>query len=587
MIQRLLWYKFPLVLGATLGMTANAVALDTIPEVATNPTLEVGQEILEFEPNPLVAQNVDTETGSTPVTGVSELSNQDISNSMSQVNSVTQFRDVQPTDWAYEALRGLVERYGCIAGYPNGTYRGNRALTRYEFAAGLYSCLLQIERLITDRVGTADDGISDNDLAVLERLVSEFEAELATLGTRVDNLEARLGEVEENQFSTTTRLAGEVIFGLADAFGDDVDDVNTVFHNRVRLNFLTSFTGKDLLQTRLQSGNVPLLIAGELGTQEGRFTYDGPTGNDVGIDILRYIFPVGENIQVQLLANNALHHYYVDTVNPYFEGRAGGENAISRFAERNPIYRIGPFGAGGAIAFTPTNNLRLDLGYISSEAEDPSNDAGVFNVEGSYSAIGQLTLGSRYKIGLTYVKAYTDGVAADFPTRFVLGGTGTALANLSPAALAAVPGVGAVNGNFGVESDSYGVQTSLGFSDNFVLNGWVGLTEADLVNIQPGTQGEATIWNFALGAAFPNFGGEGNILGIIGGAAPTLRDLEVGGTDIDLPNDDFAYHLEAFYKYRFNDFISVTPGVIWLPAVNQDADNDDVFIGTIRTTFRF
>jgi len=58
-------------------------------------------------------------------------------NSQAQVTSVSQFSDVQPTDWAFQALQSLVERYGCIAGYPNGTYRGNRALTRYEFAAGL------------------------------------------------------------------------------------------------------------------------------------------------------------------------------------------------------------------------------------------------------------------------------------------------------------------------------------------------------------------------------------------------------------------------------------------------------------------
>ncbi|NES87212.1 MAG: S-layer homology domain-containing protein, partial [Moorea sp. SIO2B7] len=56
---------------------------------------------------------------------------------MEQVNKVYQLRDVQPTDWAFEALRNLVERYGCIAGYPNGTFRGNRALSRSEFAAGL------------------------------------------------------------------------------------------------------------------------------------------------------------------------------------------------------------------------------------------------------------------------------------------------------------------------------------------------------------------------------------------------------------------------------------------------------------------
>ena len=50
--------------------------------------------------------------------------------SQEQVTSVTQFSDVQPTDWAYQALSQLVERYGCVAGYPNGTFRGGRAMTR-------------------------------------------------------------------------------------------------------------------------------------------------------------------------------------------------------------------------------------------------------------------------------------------------------------------------------------------------------------------------------------------------------------------------------------------------------------------------
>ncbi|WP_028952941.1 S-layer homology domain-containing protein, partial [Synechococcus sp. CC9616] len=45
-----------------------------------------------------------------------------------QVTSITQFSDVYPTDWAYQALASLIERYGCVAGYPNGTFRGNRAM---------------------------------------------------------------------------------------------------------------------------------------------------------------------------------------------------------------------------------------------------------------------------------------------------------------------------------------------------------------------------------------------------------------------------------------------------------------------------
>ena len=89
----------------------------------------------------------------------------DYAASADQVTSVTQFSDVYPTDWAYQALAGLVETYGCVAGYPNGTFRGNRAMTRYEAAALLNACL--------DRVTEVTDE--------LRRLMAEFETELAIL----------------------------------------------------------------------------------------------------------------------------------------------------------------------------------------------------------------------------------------------------------------------------------------------------------------------------------------------------------------------------------------------------------------------
>src|SRR5919199_3901012 len=68
---------------------------------------------------------------------INQYSNESDDNTVDQVTNVTQLRDVSPGDWAFEALRSLVERYGCIAGYPDGSYRGNRAMSRYEFAAGL------------------------------------------------------------------------------------------------------------------------------------------------------------------------------------------------------------------------------------------------------------------------------------------------------------------------------------------------------------------------------------------------------------------------------------------------------------------
>jgi hypothetical protein len=108
---------------------------------------------------------------------------------MAQVNNVSQLSDVRPNDWAFEALRSLVERYGCIAGYPDGTFRGNRAMSRYEFAAGLNACLQQMERLIA---GVGSDLPSRQDLERLQRLTAEFQPELTALGTRVDNLKVAL-----------------------------------------------------------------------------------------------------------------------------------------------------------------------------------------------------------------------------------------------------------------------------------------------------------------------------------------------------------------------------------------------------------
>ncbi len=66
---------------------------------------------------------------------------------ISEVTSVSQLSDVQPTDWAFQALQSLVERYAYIAGYPNGTFRGNRAMSRFEFAAGLNACLDRVNIL--------------------------------------------------------------------------------------------------------------------------------------------------------------------------------------------------------------------------------------------------------------------------------------------------------------------------------------------------------------------------------------------------------------------------------------------------------
>ena len=224
----------------------------------------------------------------------------DYAASADQVTSVTQFSDVYPTDWAYQALAGLVETYGCVAGYPNGTFRGNRAMTRYEAAALLNSCL--------DRVTEVTDE--------LKRLIAEFETELAILKGRVDGVEARVGELEATQFSTTTKLKGQADFFVGAVTYDDRDDCNkasagacdddaTSFSYRYTLNLNTTFTGKDLLYTRLRTGNMS-----NIWSQDNTYLSDAKSGdNTLKVDKLWYTFPIGEEFKVTVGA--LVENYYM------------------------------------------------------------------------------------------------------------------------------------------------------------------------------------------------------------------------------------------------------------------------------------
>lgn len=484
-----------------------------------------------------------------------------------QVTSVSQLSDVQPTDWAFQSLQSLVERYGCIAGYPDGTYRGNRAMSRYEFAAGLNACLDRVNELIA--AGLADK-VSREDLAVLQRLQEEFAAELATLRGRVDSLEARTAELEANQFSTTTKLTGEAIFNLTDTFGDG-DDSQTVFQQRVRLNFNTSFTGEDLLITRLQVGNVtPFELAG--GTSEAFQAAQvfGDTDSTFTLDTLEYLFPLG-GFDIAIAANAGIFDDFTPTLNPYFEDFDGGSGSISAFGQRNPIYRLGGGQGVGVNYGFFDDTVTVTAGYLAGEGSDPSEGAGLFN--GNYSALGQITWTPTNDIGLafTYLNSFF-GSGGDFGFDNAgdgTGFTGTGLAN----------SIGGLDDDTSVVANSYGIQGTFNATDWLTVSAWGGFTDVILID-----EGDAEIWNYALTLAFPDLFGEGNLGGIVAGAQPYLGGIDIDGVDID---NDIPVHLEAFYKYQLNDNISITPGVIWLINPDQSEANDGRVVGTLRTTFLF
>ena len=541
-MSKLFWRAIkatPVVVGASLLAASSALA-QAAPTPETNKSVDgVLNQIDSYN-----SSSSDTQTGS-----------------LSQVTNVNQLRDVQPTDWAYEALRSLVDRYGCIVGYPNQTYRGNRALSRYEFAAGLNSCLNQIERLIA-----SSEAIMREDLDTLNRLVQEFEAELATLSGRVDNLESRTAFLEDHQFSTTTKLKGEVIFAIADTFGDNPDtnndDTQVTFSDRVRLNFDTSFTGKDRLRTRLEAGNVPRFDDGLTGTDSTRLGFDaftGDDGNDIEVSDLHYRFPIGERVTAWVGTAGLDLDDVFDPNTPILE--SSGSGALSRFNRRNPAVFRGPEGAGIGATVEVIDTLEISALYLAENAFSPEGGEGLFN--GSYSAGAQVFWEPTESLGVdfTYVRSHQTEEDVNLSGSTSSGGAKKPF------------------GDVATNANRFGLGVNYLFNERYNVGGWGGFIDA---STPEDDDLDAQIWTWSANISILDLGREGAVLAFSGGQLPKLS----GGDGIR-KDDETPWIVEGLYKFPINDNIAITPGAYVIFNPDGDGDADNVVVGVIRTTFKF
>jgi hypothetical protein len=458
--------------------------------------------------------------------------------SSEQVTSINQFSDVRPTDWAYQALSNLVERYGCVAGYPNGTYKGGQSMTRFEAAALLNACL--------DRVTETTDE--------LKRLLTEFQSELAVLRGRVDGLEAKVGVLEAQQFSTTTKLKGEANFilggvpGAKTTAGANVG--NTAFNYDLRLNFDTSFTGKDLLRTRLRSGNFsaqPFGSSSSVLKLDKAETYE----NSVQIDRLYYSFPAftkGLTLTAGALVRNTemtwiptayrseILDFFTTAGVPGVYNKATGSGFGAQYVQ--------PGKKGGFVA---------GVNYVAQNGDN--SDTGVFNAQGALNTLAQIgyrapqwgvAFGYRYGTQGTRVRTYNG----------VLGANGTLAAN----------------------------QTSNGYA----INAYWQPQQSGIIPSVSGGYG----WNTVSGPSTPNnatntstwFAGlqwsdvfaKGNGAGIAYGQPGNAAGLSQN-----------AGLLEIFYKYRVSDNISITPAVIYVANNQAFQGASSNWGGVIQTKFTF
>lgn len=505
---------------------------------------------------------------------------------MAQVTSVSQLKDVQPNDWAFQALQSLVERYGCIAGYPNSNYRGNRALTRYEFAAGVNACLDKVNELITTATSNL---VTREDLAILQKLQSEFAPELATLQGRIDNLEAKSGEIKANQFSTTTKLSGLLIVGVQGRTsnrGDvnprdgqkDTSDAgtNTNVISLAQLYLTSQITPRSYLFTGLLDGK---------GTTAPRFT-NSVSRNDV---LLGYEFPTDgltiSDLNFHWLVTDKLA-VMVGTEGvsmPYaFRGPNRVESAatgpLSYFAQRNPILNIG-YGHGGiAIDWQFAKRASLQAIYTSYKPENPAQGSGLFDGNTTTGVQLLLTPTDTLDLSLYYVNNYSsNGCLLTFVGDECLTTVNTATGKSAP-----------------LQTNAVGATLTWQISPRLSAGAWGGYTKSYI----PGQSGNVETTNYMVFLNFPDLLKKGNLGGIYVGQPPkiTSSNLPVGNNVPDFINTGLGRaggepgtttQIEAFYRFKLTDNISITPGIIHILEPGHTPASDSVTIGILRSTFTF
>lgn len=518
----------------------------------------------------------------------------DYSASGEQVTSINQFADVQPYDWAYQALSNLIERYGCVAGYPSGSYLGNRAMTRFEAAALLNACL--------DRVTEVTDE--------LRRLLKEFEQELAVLKGRVDGLEARVGELEATQFSTTTKLVGQATMVVGangyggdarDAFDNDRADAAsrsdgaTVFNYDLRLDLNTSFTGEDLLKTRLRAGNFggsPFGGGGYVGldAMEVAFGEEGDE-DEVNIDRLYYQFPVGAEVTVTAGAKVRQDDmlavwpsaYPADTIIDFFT-YAGAPGAYS--------LTLG----GGAGIWWEDNGWSISASYVSANADNGNSNRDDALVDAT-GGIGTDAAASNGTAQIAYATEQW-GIAAAYSYTSGDNGAGLYAGNATPLAVA-LSTTGTTN-SYGVsawwspEDSGWWPSISAGWGYNNINEN----NDSNLID-------SAASQSWYVGLQWEGAFVEGNAFGFAVGQPTFVTAVDYDNDVTPSDDDDFVadgnYAFELWYKFQVTDNISVTPAVFYLsrplgditdggPAFGGGRGDDNHFHnfgGLVKTTFKF
>jgi len=461
-------------------------------------------------------------------------------------SEVQSFSDVYPTDWAFQALTSLADRHGCAVSNPSGS------ITRYEAATLLDKCLGNIAQVNEEE----------------RRLINEFAPELAVIKGRIDGLESRVGEFEAGQFSKTTKLTGKAAFILGQVNQPGNSDDALTMEYSYTMNMNTSFTGRDKLYARIKTGNVNGWFGNKV---EGTYLSDQGQGdacvsvtsatscsddyNYLQVDKLWYEFPMGDSFKAWI--GPRIENYYMLASAPSIY-----KPVLKQFALGGNGSTYGSSTSGGfGLAWSQTQEdpsaprFGFSAAYTSKDAKSDTVNEGLFGENAPTALLTKLEYGSpRWQVSVAAAFKQNDWEDQYFAT---------ALAHTRIA---------------GSEETSVGLR---GYwkpeETGFVPAVQIGY---DKTNVTANGNNVSDASGWMVGFGWKDVVVDGNKAGVAFGSRMSANKM--GGTGTVTDGNPFSW--EAYYSFKVNDNVSVTPALFGNTDPGTLTDNNGY---VVTTNFRF
>ena len=545
------------------GITTRAIATTAVrvqEATAENATGEISEDFFR-----ITDPGLDTLGESTPVFQLHD-----------------QLQDIDVRHWAAQALRQLSQPYNCLPHYLHQDTPEAVVLSRYEFAEILQTCLDLINQSILE---SRTNYLTPEELAIVQRLQDEFQAELTALSQQVDRLEDQISTLEEQQFVKRTTLFGTAEFVLLDTLGESftappgrrppspIPNANTTLTTgNVLLEVENKVRGRDFVRVGLFYSNLPANGRTTTGTDMTRV--DGIPSSDGRLTLnnlfyqTRYarrgVFRIGP---VGLVANIILPD--LSPVRPN-----------SRFGARSPIYR--PGGGGGFLTNYQVNDwLAIGGGYTvgGGDAEDPAQ--GFLSAQNRLIVQSTFTPTSRLGVALVYSHLYLDDSVS------ITGLTGSRNAQAP------------FGDNTATSAHLFSVQGNYRVNSRLGIGGWLNYAQAraeenatiddparprglPIGTVQDGDR--ADIWNWGIGMTVSDAFRKGNELGFIFGMPPKAVNNDFKPFE---DQDSTSYHAEVYYRHRITPRFFITPGIYAVFNPEHKNGNNTQVVGVIRSVMRF